>query len=849
MIPVMRTTKKPEAKLAGVFMFVSLCFLILVLSAPLAFGKNTKSDAEPLRPADTSSPRDTLNSFLVDINQVIEDFRQNKASEKSFQAFRRASQSLDFSTTPEGDSWFIRIRRVALLQELLARVEVPPDKEIPGDDEVATGAVTQWTIPNTILTIVKIEQGPRAGQFLFSSDTVQQLDGLYRQAKHLPYKSGATAGMYEEIVSADSVMNAQESQVRNRLKSVNTSSPRSTLEGFLDSVNRAYALATETNNALQATPPTISREEARETEVKAINLLQRASDTLDLSQVPEALRPDIGLETVLQLKEVFDRMLLPPIDSIPNANVVAAARKEVGGLSPQAGGLSRWKIPNTQLEIVEILQGERQGQFLFSSGTVKRISEVYKRIKDLPYRQAQYGGLELEYRSPGLSPDFYENYISASGYLIPQAHFLGRLIDNLPDGFKTVYAGHMFWQWTGLLLSFLLMVMLSFTAYQYLKLMENRTKAPLHGWLKVLKPVVIFIIVIVIGGFVDTDLQFTGGLQAFVTTGIATILFVLAAWVAFVLCQALAETIIATPRMRDQSSEAALLRIGAWLLGFLIAAWIVIDGIRSLGADLIPLLAGLGIGGLAVALAAQSTIANFIGGLILLANKPIRVGDFCRYGEDPSSDWLRIGTIEEINWISTRIRGIDRTVTTIPNAEFANMHIVNLTKRDQRLVRTTLQLRYETTSEQLRYVLIKLRELLLGHPKVTPDPARVRFVGYGDYSKDVEIFCYLRCIEHNEFLAIQEDLFLRMEEIIIKAGSGFAFPSQTAYIARDGGLDQKHREEAETEVGHLRFTSKLPFPEFEVEEREQLEDILDYPPKGSPNYEKREDLSDPNSEK
>ncbi|KPJ87073.1 MAG: hypothetical protein AMJ53_18715, partial [Gammaproteobacteria bacterium SG8_11] len=171
------------------------------------------------------------------------------------------------------------------------------------------------------------------------------------------------------------------------------------------------------------------------------------------------------------------------------------------------------------------------------------------------------------------------------------------------------------------------------------------------------------------------------------------------------------------------------------------------------------------------------------------------------------------------------------------------------TKRDQRLVRTTLQLRYETTSEQLRYVLVKLRELLLGHPKVTPDPARVRFVGYGAYSKDIEIFCYLRCIEHNEFLAIQEDLFLRMESIIKNAGSGFAFPSQTAYIARDSGLDQKHREEAETEVGHLRFTGKLPFPEFDEEERERLEDILDYPPKGSPDYEAREDLSDPQSEK
>ncbi|UCH52220.1 MAG: mechanosensitive ion channel, partial [Pseudomonadota bacterium] len=217
--------------------------------------------------------------------------------------------------------------------------------------------------------------------------------------------------------------------------------------------------------------------------------------------------------------------------------------------------------------------------------------------------------------------------------------------------------------------------------------------------------------------------------------------------------------------------------------------------------------------------------------------------------EDPSSDWLRIGTVEEINWLSTRIRGIDRTLTTIPNAEFANMHIVNLTKRDQRLVKTTLQLRYETTSEQLRYILVKLRELLLGHPKVTPDPARVRFVGYGAYSKDVEVFCYLQCREQNEFLAIQEDLLLRIEGIVKEAGSGFAFPSQTAYLARDRGLDDKRREEAETNVGHLRFTGKLPFPEFDEEEREQLKDILDYPPQGSPDYQPPKGKAGPKSGK
>jgi MscS family membrane protein len=316
------------------------------------------------------------------------------------------------------------------------------------------------------------------------------------------------------------------------------------------------------------------------------------------------------------------------------------------------------------------------------------------------------------------------------------------------------------------------------------------------------------------------------------------------AWVVFLLCKAAAETVIASPRMTEQSSEAALLRISAGVIGVLLATWVVIDGIRSLGADLIPLLAGLGVGGLALALAAQSTIANFIGSLILFINRPVRVGEFCRYGEDPDPGWLRIGTVEEINWLSTRVRGIDRTVTNIPNAEFSKMHIVNLTQRDRRLLKTTLQLRYETTPDQLRYVLTRLRELLLGHPMVTPDPARVRFVGFAAYSLDLEIFAYVRCLDQDTFLAVQEDLFLRMADIVQEAGTGFAFPSQTTYFARDTGLDIERRDKAETEVAHRRFTGELPFPEFEEEERERLEDILDYPPKGSPGYKPSTDAPD-----
>ena len=140
------------------------------------------------------------------------------------------------------------------------------------------------------------------------------------------------------------------------------------------------------------------------------------------------------------------------------------------------------------------------------------------------------------------------------------------------------------------------------------------------------------------------------------------------------------------------------------------------------------------------------------------------------------------------------------------------------------------------TPEQMRYVLAKLRKLLLGHPMVTPMPARVCYPSLAACSKGVGIFAYFHCMEQNERLAIQEDLFLGMEDIVVDAGSGFAFPSQTAYFTRNAGLDAERRDDAEADVQRRRATDKLPFPEFEEEERGRLEDILDYPSKGSPEF-------------
>ena len=247
------------------------------------------------------------------------------------------------------------------------------------------------------------------------------------------------------------------------------------------------------------------------------------------------------------------------------------------------------------------------------------------------------------------------------------------------------------------------------------------------------------------------------------------------------------------------------------------------------GVPLAPLLAGIGVGGLAVALAARPTIENVIGGFTLFADKPVRVGDFCRFGNN------RLGTVEEIGLRSTRIRTLDRSVVSVPNSQFSELQLENLTLRDRIRLHAVLQLRYETTPEQLRYVLAKLHELAVAHPKISNDPPlRVRFMGFGDYSLDVEIFIYVATNDWDEFLAVREDMFLRMMGIIKEAGTGFAIPAQTTYLTRDKQKDTEQVQAAEAEVSTWRSEGKLPFPDLPAERTQKIKDTLEFPPAGSP---------------
>jgi MscS family membrane protein len=278
---------------------------------------------------------------------------------------------------------------------------------------------------------------------------------------------------------------------------------------------------------------------------------------------------------------------------------------------------------------------------------------------------------------------------------------------------------------------------------------------------------------------------------------------------------------------RRPEAANAVIRLSATLMKALaVVVGLVVIFYYFAGINLTAVVAGLGIGGIAVAFAAQKTIENFFGGLFLVWDKPIRLGDYCKAGE-------HAGTVEHIGLRSTLIRTLNRTVVSIPNGQLSSISVENFALRDRFLFRHTLNLRYETTADQLRYLLAQIRELLYQHPRVDSATARVRFVAFGQSSIDVETFAYVLETVPEVYLAVQEDLLLRIMDLVESSGSGFAFPSQTLYMAKDGGLDADRSSNAAEAVKKWRDEGELPFPDHTSARVSQLDGTLEYPPKGS----------------
>lgn len=222
---------------------------------------------------------------------------------------------------------------------------------------------------------------------------------------------------------------------------------------------------------------------------------------------------------------------------------------------------------------------------------------------------------------------------------------------------------------------------------------------------------------------------------------------------------------------RAQAVSYSVLPLGRQVVKMLLFLIAILSVVSAWGYNTSTILAGLGVGGLAVALAAQKTIENLFGGISVIGDRPVLVGDFCRFGD-------RTGTVSHIGLRSTRLRTPDRTVISVPNGQFSAMELENFSARDKIWFHPSLNLRRDTTSEQLMAVLSAVEKILQSHPKVEAGSLPVRLVGLGTYSLNVEVSAYVTTSDGDEFLVLQQQLLLEILQAVEHAGTALAVPVQ-----------------------------------------------------------------------
>ncbi|MEN8158623.1 MAG: mechanosensitive ion channel family protein [Myxococcota bacterium] len=510
---------------------------------------------------------------------------------------------------------------------------------------------------------------------------------------------------------------------------------------------------------------------------------ERATEYLDLRNLPRGLDASQGPELARQLKVVLDRALW-----IDHAAVSADAEGHADdGLPAYRDHLGRIELPGRKVDL--LLQRVRRDDgvriWKFSNVTVAEIPGLY----------ASHGFGPLGERL---------------SRLLPERRVLGVPV----------------WEWVGVVMLLLASFVVAWLATRLLSIIVRAIGgAAIEPLDRALRLPFLLLVALLIARSSSGLLGPTVGLRALMEAH--TLLVVVLAWFAIRVTDELVAH--GAGRLREAGRPAAAM-LGNPLRNFvrglvvLVAVLVWLDG---LGYEIGTVLAGLGIGGIAIALAAQRSVEDLIGAFTILSSQPVRIGDFCRFGD-------KIGTVEEVSLRATRVRTLDDTVVSVPNGEFAKLHLENYGRRRKIWYRPRIRLRYETTPEQIRFVLVEVRKVLYAHPRVLPDPARIRFVGFGDWSLDLDVFAYVDTTNYGEYLEVAEDLNLRIMQVVVEAGTGLAVPAQRNYAGADEGPDDERRRAAEAQVAAWREQGELYLPSFPEPVVDELSGSLPYPPEGAP---------------
>jgi len=456
------------------------------------------------------------------------------------------------------------------------------------------------------------------------------------------------------------------------------------------------------------------------------NEYKEAAEYLDLRKLPRGYSENDGPELARQLKVILDRALWVEMDNLSTD----PKGQTDDGLPSYRDFIGRIDIEDQKVDILLQRVPRGDGVFIwkFSSATVRDIPRLY--------REYGYGEIgEKLYRS---LPDFKFLTLQLWQWVILLALVIG--------AYGIVFFPTYFLGWSfrrkGTDLANLWAIFFTGPARWLIILMIVRV------WADLLHP------------SIETRALMSAG----------TIQTIIVAWVFIRSLDIILGYWNDKLIRNDREHAIVLLRPAATAIKIVIIMIATLVWLDNIGYRISTLLAGLGIGGLAVALAAQKSIENLIGAATLYVAAPVRVGDFCRFGE-------QLGTVEEIGLRSTRIRTLERTIISVPNADFSAMPLENFADREKIRFSPKLHFRYGTKSEQIKQIIIEIEKLLNEHVSVDDKPNIARFMGFGTYSLEINVLAFIMTTDYLEYMEIAEELNMRILEIIDEAGAELATPA------------------------------------------------------------------------
>ena len=521
-----------------------------------------------------------------------------------------------------------------------------------------------------------------------------------------------------------------------------TSSPRETFQTFLTSEEAAWALVRDEG----------AGKRTDEGFQKVMELEGWAKRTLDLSKIAPEARRETANDVAVYLYEVLMRIQLPPLDEIPGDADIE------NGLE-----LDRWTLPHTEITVHRVAEGPREGEYLFSPETVERAEEFYERTKKLPYR-----------REPPIEDlaEFLEVY---GGWEVPLAW-----VDALPASMRKVACGQALWKWVVLLGAVFLFLAVILGVYR----LTRRKRGPRSAGTylsKLTVPVLLLLASVWALPRLSDVILLVGDVAKYLTLTTTAIAYLSLAWVVWILILAAGEVLVSRPRIRTESLDASLIRLTTRLIAIGVVVILVFQGATAVGLPLVGLVASVSIGGLAVALAAQDTLKNVLGSLMIFIDQPYRIGERIIAG---SHD----GIVEHIGLRSTRIRQLDGHLTSIPNEKMAAMDIENIERREYIRRKTKLRIATGTPREKVQQALATVREILTDHEGMAADrPPRVYFEEFNPDSLSIVVFYWYEPPDYWAFCDFGERINLEIVKRFAEAGIKLAPPTSTTQLTNEAG--------------------------------------------------------------